>query len=132
MDVSISAGGEKLLALGVDLDVKQVVRTSEQITQTQAQFPQPIIPSTSNASSTINPVAAKTQSNPTQVVVHLRQRVMMVVRMGGLSVTATGEAQQEGRMGQMIMVQNVESKKTVNARVTGPGTVEVEVETKQQ
>ena len=62
------------------------------------------------------------------VLVQSRQRVMMLVHSGGLNVSAVGEAQQEGRMGQSILVQNIDSKKVVQGRVTGPGTVEIDLE----
>jgi flagella basal body P-ring formation protein FlgA len=51
----------------------------------------------------------------------------MQVNVGGLRVTAAGEAQQAGRLGQTIPVQNVDSKKTLSARVVGPGAVEIDL-----
>jgi hypothetical protein len=179
MDVVITTGTEKLLALGVDLEVKPIGRPIDPIVQVSGvstppytplaalpriapavTTPNPVIPAsgTTPINSTPNPVIpasgttpinsitpvemphpnsryskgiATTPTNPTAVIVHQRQRVMMQVQMGGLNVTAAGEAQQDGRLGQTILVQNVESKKTVTARVTGPGTVEIELEAHQ-
>jgi len=54
-----------------------------------------------------------------------RQIVKMLVPLGSVNVVARGEAMQEGKMGQVIRVQNVDSKKVVTGRVTGPDTVEV-------
>jgi flagella basal body P-ring formation protein FlgA len=56
-----------------------------------------------------------------------RQRVTVVARAGALCITAAGEALQEGRLGQTVQVQNVDSKKILTARVTGPTTVEIEL-----
>jgi endonuclease YncB( thermonuclease family) len=138
MDVSIVANGEKLLALGVDLDVRSIVQpveatpvavpvpTGSAATHSPANVPMPT-PKSATAVGT-----APATSNPAAAIVHVRQRVSINVRMGGLNVTAVGEAQQEGRLGQVILVQNPDSKKTVSARVTGPGTVEVELEGRQQ
>lgn len=60
------------------------------------------------------------------LVVRTKQAVKMVVRLGPVNVIANGEALQDGRVGQMVRVQNVESKKVVTGRVSGPGMVEVE------
>jgi flagella basal body P-ring formation protein FlgA len=51
----------------------------------------------------------------------------MTARVGALVVTALGEAQQDGRAGEVIRVENVDSKKVVRARVTGPGAVDIEL-----
>jgi flagella basal body P-ring formation protein FlgA len=53
--------------------------------------------------------------------------VKIQVVSGALTVTVLGEAQQDGRLGQNVLVQNVDSKKVLTARVTGPGVVEVEL-----
>lgn len=64
---------------------------------------------------------------PTTPIVRSGERVTMVVRAGGLNVTASGEALQPGAAGQTIRVRNVDSQRVLSARVTGPGTVEVEL-----
>lgn len=54
------------------------------------------------------------------------QRVTLSVLVGSLSVTATGEALQGGRLGDPVRVRNVDSNKVVHGTVSGPGTVTVE------
>jgi hypothetical protein len=132
MDMAIASSGEKLLALSVELDIKPIARGVE---QAGAFTPAPLAPAaaiTPLPPAMTVPAVGKTAINPNTVLIHTRERVTMVVRMGGLNVTAVGEAQQEGRLGQVIPVQNADSKKTVNARVTGPGTVEIELEPRPQ
>jgi hypothetical protein len=106
MNVTLSAGSEKLLAFALLFDVKQAA-------------PQ-VIPAA--AVGAVRPVAP-----PTEVLVRARQRVAILARTGSLSVSAAGEAMQDGRLGQMIQVQNVDSKKNLVARVTGPAQVEIEL-----
>jgi flagella basal body P-ring formation protein FlgA len=60
------------------------------------------------------------------VLVHARQPVKLLVRVGAMAIATTGEALQEGRLGQTVRVQNLDSKKVVSGRVTGQATVEVE------
>ena len=52
--------------------------------------------------------------------------VSVVARSGAMVITVTGEAKQDGNRGEWIKVTNIESKKTISARVTGPGEVKVE------
>jgi hypothetical protein len=102
MDVTIASGSVTLLSLAVYLEVK---------------------------SGAVAPAAGVSPQQPaaTPVIIRPRQRVTMEVRSGDLVVKAVGEAQQEGRLGQSIQVQNVDSKKTIVAKVTGPSTVEVDI-----
>lgn len=58
-------------------------------------------------------------------VVRRGQIVKMVVAKGLLQLTATGLAHSDGKIDQMIKVQNLSSNKTIHGRVTGPGLVEV-------
>lgn len=51
--------------------------------------------------------------------------VKMIYRLGRMEITATGRALGEGRMGDIISVMNVDSRKRVEGRVTGMGTVEM-------
>lgn len=110
MDVVVSSGGERLIALGVYFEVKPV--------------------GASSAGSEPPPVATGGVAPPPptgDVLVRARQRVSMTARIGEVKVTAVGEAQQDGRAGQTILVQNIDSKKLVSAKVTGPGAVEVDL-----
>ena len=43
------------------------------------------------------------------ILIKRRDQVKMVARVGSLSVTATGEAIQEGRLGETIRVRNIDS-----------------------
>ncbi|MBU1567404.1 MAG: flagellar basal body P-ring formation chaperone FlgA [Proteobacteria bacterium] len=58
-------------------------------------------------------------------VVRRGQKVKMVVESGSLHLTATGFAHSDGKLDQMIKVQNLNSNKTIHGRVAGPGIVEV-------
>jgi hypothetical protein len=114
MDVVISCKGARLLALSVLFDVKSISTPT----------------GPSSTSGMIIPTSGVSSSSATgPVLIRNQQRVTMQVRAGELIVTAVGEAQQEGRLGQSILVKNIDSKKLITARVTGPATVEVDVPT---
>lgn len=51
--------------------------------------------------------------------------VAILVKAGGMVITAGGRAMQEGREGELIRVQNVTSKRIVSARVVDANTVQV-------
>jgi flagella basal body P-ring formation protein FlgA len=53
------------------------------------------------------------------------ETVTIIAQSGGLKVTALGQAKQDGALGQTIGVINQDSKKTISAKVIGPGMVEV-------
>ncbi|MDR3090148.1 MAG: flagellar basal body P-ring formation chaperone FlgA [Desulfobulbaceae bacterium] len=61
----------------------------------------------------------------TPPVVHRGELVKLVARQGAMLVTAQGVAQSDGALGQMIRVENSNSKKIVRGQVSGPGVVEV-------
>jgi len=116
MDVAITAGGEKVLSLAVLFEVKPT-----DVKAPDVGLPGAVVPAGGIPTAQAQPPATGA------VLVRPRQRVSMQVRSGELTVTAVGEAQQEGRLGQSILVQNVDSKKMITAKVTGPGTVEIEL-----
>lgn len=58
-------------------------------------------------------------------VVRRNQIVRILARSAHLTVTARGQARQDGRPGEIIRVRNLSSKKEIYARVVGPGVVEV-------
>lgn len=58
-------------------------------------------------------------------VVHRGEKVKILIKSGALQVTATGLAHSDGKLNQMIRVQNISSNKVVLCRVTAPGLVEV-------
>jgi hypothetical protein len=114
MDMNISAGGETLLSFPVHFTVRSLARAGS----AQAGMTGPngsVVP------------AAGAQLATAELLVQPRQRVQIEVRNGAIRATAVGEAQQAGRLGQTIPVQNVDSKKILSARVTGPGTVEIDL-----
>ncbi|MDK9707967.1 MAG: flagellar basal body P-ring formation chaperone FlgA [Desulforhopalus sp.] len=53
------------------------------------------------------------------------QKVRIIVTSGALHLTATGFAHNDGKLDEMIKVQNLNSNKTIYGRVAAPGTVEV-------
>jgi hypothetical protein len=114
MDMTIAVGSENLLALAVHFDV-QAARLGP------AGFPAAAGPRGAAPPAGAAPAAAA------DVVIQPRQRVQIQVVKGPLKVTALGEAQQGGRLGQTILVQNVDSKKVVSGRISGPGTVDVDL-----
>ncbi len=116
VDMTLAVGGETLLAFALHMDVRSASRPVAPVAQASGLIPPP-------------PAAAPvgTQFASTEVLIRPRQRVEMQVNSGGLKVTAVGEAQQAGKLGQTILVQNIDSKKTLSARVTGPGTVEIDL-----
>ena len=116
VDMAVAVGGETLLSFAVHLEVRPVGRPGAAVVPAGGVVPPvPLV------------AAGGTQFASAELLIRPRQRVEMRVTSGGLTVTAAGEAQQAGKLGQIILVQNVDSKKTVSARVTGPGTVEVDL-----
>lgn len=59
------------------------------------------------------------------VVIKRQDRVAMVAKVGDLNISVRGEALQDGRIGQTIRVQNVESKSIVQGRVLSAEEVEI-------
>ncbi|MNE41508.1 flagellar basal body P-ring biosynthesis protein FlgA [compost metagenome] len=58
-------------------------------------------------------------------VVRKGDQVVITARSGTLSVRMPGEALSKGGLSEQIRVRNLNSKRVVKARVTGPGQVEV-------
>jgi flagella basal body P-ring formation protein FlgA len=61
----------------------------------------------------------------TTAMVSKGETVTIVAQSGGLKITALGQAREDGSLGQTIAVMNQDSKKTISAKVIGPGQVEV-------
>lgn len=59
-------------------------------------------------------------------VVERGDRVRMIAVRGPLRITARGEALSDGIRGAYIRVRNLDSRKVVSGRVTGPGEIELE------
>ena len=71
-------------------------------------------------------VAPEAEVNAAAIVIKRQSRVKMVATIGSLKVTVDGDALQDGRVGETIRVQNVESKLIVKGRVLASGEVEIE------
>jgi len=71
-------------------------------------------------------LSANDVENTPVTLVKSGQPLRLIVRLGAMDVVAMGEALQGGGAGDLIRVRNVESKKILTGRVTGPRTVEVD------
>ena len=74
------------------------------------------------------PVAAALRPDMVEIpcLIHRRDVVVIVAAMKGMQVTTLGEARQKGRRGDRIKVVNLDSRKTVYARVVDSSTVAVD------
>ena len=61
----------------------------------------------------------------TAIVVKRKEQVRMVARLGGMVIEASGEAMQDGRIGDTIRLKNVDSNVVLQGKVTGSGEVEI-------
>ncbi len=59
-------------------------------------------------------------------LIKTRDNVKIVARVGSASIEAVGEAQQDGQVGQIIRVRNVESNRIVHGRIEASGIVLVD------
>jgi flagella basal body P-ring formation protein FlgA len=70
--------------------------------------------------------ATETQANGDQSVrIKRADRIKILARIGNLAVTVSGEAMQDGRMGDTIRVQNTESKSIVQGKIISAEEVEI-------
>lgn len=58
-------------------------------------------------------------------VVHRGEKVKIVIQSGAMLLTATGLAHSDGKIDELIRVQNINSNKVIFGRVAAPGIVEV-------
>ncbi|HYV38338.1 MAG TPA: flagellar basal body P-ring formation chaperone FlgA [Gemmataceae bacterium] len=79
-----------------------------------------------SAGQTITSASLALPVDDDEVVIHNRDTIKLVAVLGSMRVLATGEALQDGKLGQLIRVRNIESGKTVAGRVLDSGNVEVE------
>jgi hypothetical protein len=110
MNVTVKTESAPSTTFPVYLDVRSI--------RTSLSTPQIIQPVTS-----VNPLSPI--SSP--VVVKVRQRVNLLVKGKNVIISAIGEAQQDGRVGDMIRVMNIDSKKVITGKVVSAGTVELEL-----
>ncbi len=59
------------------------------------------------------------------IMVRRGDMVTIIAQQGGLTVSASGQARQDGALGDTIGIVNLNSKKVVNGRVIGPNQVEI-------
>ncbi len=59
-----------------------------------------------------------------KLLVKRNQNIIIKLKRPGLLITASGKAKQNGRIGEYIRVQNIDSKKIILAKVMDDGTVE--------
>jgi hypothetical protein len=81
-----------------------------------------------NPFNTTNPGSLRTDStkDKSDVLIKTRDIVRLVAVIGSAQIVASGEAQQDGKLGEIIRVRNVESNRTVSGRVESAGVVTVE------
>jgi len=60
------------------------------------------------------------------VLIKKGDRVMIEAKRGGLSIQAYGVTKSSGRVGQTVMVSNLDSGRELQAKIVGPGLVQVE------
>jgi len=60
-------------------------------------------------------------------VVYRNEEVVIIAKAGGLKVRATGIALSDGVLGERISIRNKITKKVIEARVKGPGRVEIQI-----
>jgi hypothetical protein len=99
VDVTIKVNGERKLTLPVFLQASAVAAV----------------------------VQAKAEKPAEDVVIKVKSRVIIAARIGELKVSAAGIATENGKVGQSIRVENLDSKKVVTGVVTGPGAVEIDL-----
>ncbi|WP_020473201.1 flagellar basal body P-ring formation chaperone FlgA [Zavarzinella formosa] len=153
IDVTLFVLGEKKLSLPVYLEIKlmrsvimarsglakgDILSEANTVPDRRVVDPglSPLPPGELMGRKTKRPVAigqviqeADLETAPLEIpaaVVRNKQPVKMLVRLGAVNVVANGEALQGGKTGDLIRVQNIDSKKVVVGRITGPDTVEVE------
>ena len=68
--------------------------------------------------------ANMTGSAQPQILLERNQNVVIKINTLGLSVTAIGKAMQQGRVGEYIKVQNLDSQRVIMAKVNEDGSVE--------
>jgi flagella basal body P-ring formation protein FlgA len=59
------------------------------------------------------------------VLVRRGERVTVSVRTGGIAVSSQAEALRDGRRGERIQARNLQSRRTIELTVTGPGQGEI-------
>jgi len=71
----------------------------------------------------VKPAQRLVTKEKVEPLIRTRDLVKIVVPIGNAQLTATGEAQQDGKLGDIIRVRNVDSNRIVNGRVEAAGIV---------
>lgn len=106
VDVSIMVNNKAHEAVPVYFDIAQRQTATDQPIRTAANW---------------TPAAGSTE-----VLIKAHDNVRIIAVLGAARIEAMGEAQQDGKIGQIIRVRNVESNRTVHGRVEAGGIVIVE------
>jgi hypothetical protein len=67
--------------------------------------------------------AVRVEPKKNEPVIRTRDLVRIVAPIGNAQLTASGEAQQDGKLGDVIRVRNIDSNRIVSGRVEAPGIV---------
>ena len=154
VDVSLLSGGERKLSFPLYLEIRacpqvavmaRKVEKGEWVTESSVIFERRTVESKSACVTTSAMLAGKKARQPLNAgqvltladleianehpdgpLVHQRNPVKMIVHLGTMSVVASGEAMQDGRLGQMIRVRNIDSKQQVVGRVADRSLVEID------
>jgi flagellar basal body P-ring formation protein FlgA len=154
MDVSFWADGTRQLVFPVYLDVRlyqkvavasHKIERGEALSETNVSFDRRPVESLRDYLSSPEAVAGKRARQAllpgriltavdveddghevTPPLVRRGEAVKLLVRLGPVNVMATGEALQDGRVGQSVRVRNTDSKQVVLGRVTERSLVEVD------
>ncbi len=110
---------------------KTITTKNTELKQTISEYPQPEDWFNPFGFVTRYPVPADTEIHPNMiapqqepVIIKRRQSVIIRVKRPGLLITVTGQALEQGRIGQQIKVRNVDSNRVIIAKVNQDGTVE--------
>lgn len=155
MDVTLFAAGERLLAFPLYLEVQLIqkvavclhkIERGDVLNETNVSFDRrpvdglrdylssPEALSGRRARQALLPghvlTTTDVEDNPRETggspLVRKGEMVKLIVRLGPVNVTVSGEALQDGRAGQPVRVRNIDSKQVVLGRVTERSLVEVD------
>lgn len=100
------------VAILVNGKVRETVRVPfESVTKTSAALPRPKL---------------DLPREKSEVLIKSRDLIKIVANVGAAQVVASGEAQQDGKRGEIIRVRNTESNRSISARVESAGIVIVD------
>jgi flagellar basal body P-ring formation protein FlgA len=129
--IRINAGiltAAKSIPPGKVVDLEDVVLSAATIGDLHAaylQTPDEIVGKISQRNiSPGDPLTRDAFKNP--IVIKRGETIHLRLQRSGIVLTALGRAEQDGRLGQMIKVRNLEFSTSLNAEITGPGEAKVQ------